>query len=111
VQVMEGARELLANATLRPRAIVSEVWLSLNMTRFAEIMLPEGYVGWSVAFRIRMDRMALVRGYNRMRGGQDTVVWIERRWEGLLIPRIFQAAMKDDDVMDMIPSSNKRSRL
>jgi hypothetical protein len=111
VQVMEGARELLANATLRPRAIVSEVWLSLNMTRFAEIMLPEGYVGWSVAFRIRMDRMALVRGYNRMRGGQDTVVWIERRWEGLLIPRIFQAATKDDDVMDMFPSSNKRSRL
>jgi hypothetical protein len=91
-EVLEGAAKLLDDEKLRPRVVLTEVWLSLNATKLATMMLSRGYVGWSLAFRVRINRLAILRGYNRMRAGQDNIIWVEERWEGILMPRMLQPA-------------------
>jgi hypothetical protein len=86
VAVAEGAKDFIRDRQTRPRMWVSEVWKTLNITRYGEIMIGAGYVGLAPTHSWWMFTVDEVAQYHReLQTKMDTVIWVEPQLAKLLL--------------------------
>lgn len=90
--VMQGAHQLLANASIRPRLILSEIWRKMNVARYGAFMIDvHGYVGFALSDRVWLrNTQDVVRFHRTMSREMDTIIWVLPQFQFLIPPSAFE---------------------